>query len=171
MNWFFTVNKRQVIQFISMLALCLLPACNSIPGGTAPDGPLITDNTATSTILENGKAAVNRMTVSLAVKCAPIANAGNKRPVIMNDFTASPKEVNELQFEVWRNLKKMNLITPSVDPDSNPEYVLSSEIRKSGLLGTDRTVFLWEMSLKKQSSGKVFWHESIEFFSSPNLSH
>ncbi len=143
------------------LSVCFV-SCNTLPEGTAPDGPLI-DETKTADDVFDGKTAVSYMITSLAMKCSPIKYAGSEKPKIINDFIISAGNINDLQMEVWRRLSNMNMIIPVSDMSRKPEYKLTSEINRLPERVNDRKKYSWIMTLIRSGDKKIIWNEQIEF--------
>ena len=144
------IKRLLNITFV-LLTLLFLVSCNTIHG-YVDDGPLINHNVNNIIKHRTPEQAINFMVTSISMTFPPIANQGNKKPKVINNFTVANSAINDMQMEVWRKLKAMQLIDPALRENDKPDYKLISEIKLDKTLSETKKLYLWNITLKQISN-------------------
>ena len=144
------------INFLSLSTLLVLTGCETIPPGTAPEGPITSVSTVSDQKPISAKAAVNAMVTQLIT--SEFISGAEKTPTVMfipevYDKTSLinstyAQKVNNLSMEVYSRLFHSNLIAPP--PKINEfDYSLICITRQNPIfkdIPKGFTVFSWQLT-------------------------
>jgi hypothetical protein len=133
-------------KMFGLVLICLmLNSCNSLPGGKAPQGPIVESPQMID--VYSVKAAENRMATVLSTELLQMFTPGTT-VLIHSDFQSDIEIADFLPYHVLQNIRDLY---PFVFSEASP-YLLESRIVKV-VDGSGR--FKWEMRLFKQS--ELLW--------------
>jgi len=147
-------NKFFIILFFVLFSFSCM---YWIPGGVAPDGPIVDSGVSEQKIFTSS-GAVNYMTVLLAMKCPPIACAGAIPPRVASAISGVNSFSSELQRKMWVQLSNSGLISPSAIADSN--YILYSKMVKE--CPENDLSYIWRIRIVDSKSHRELWREQIK---------
>jgi hypothetical protein len=161
--------QNRILLSVTVLLLSLLTGCNSsLPPGEPPplNVPIIREPAIKKPAkLISGNDAISYMLTSLAMRCEPIASAGNTPPKILNRFIATKENVNDIPMGLWLQLIKNNLITPISNKSNKYDYTLVSEMDVIKGTNEKKREHLWKLKLiKNNKKSDEVWNAEFSFF-------
>lgn len=162
------MNVRIVQRIILSIAVLLFSACESLPEGNPPEGPIVTIENAENQPMSL-KTATDQMITALATSAELTKKKDKVLPNIIPGSAIIPENYKTQLAMSSINVYSELLIMRVLDTDlAKPaDYTLSSSFVK--LVKTPpefngRTIFKWEMSLTKIGASKPDWTYCLKVF-------
>lgn len=145
----------------SIISFVLLPGCESLPPGEAPEGPIVQIQSNNDTVLDENS-AIEKMVTAIA-SSEPLITSNTPLNVILaktnvqGDYSTTTTAISG---RVFRELINTGIIDYTTR--KNPDFILTSTFIKLQKTDDGEIIFKWIMGLANQGASSSIFSYSLK---------